>query len=482
MTFVSELEPRELWEPFDEILTIPRGSKNEQQMVDYIIEVAKKYNLNFKQDDVGNVVVQKPATTGHESAPTIVLQSHLDMVNEKNSDVEHDFTKDPIKPRQEGEYLYATGTTLGSDNGIGVAAALAVMGSTTIQHGPIELLFTIDEETGLTGAGNLASNMLEGRILINMDTEEEGALYVGCAGGAGINFKINLSFESVPTGHVGLEVKLAGLKGGHSGVDIHLQRGNATKLLTRALFAVGEKVEFKLASILGGNMHNAIPREAFAKVAVAENSRAAFENELKSQVEAIKAEFLSAEPTMALSINESTLDSIYDTKTQASLLNLINTLPHGVMSMSYDIPDLVETSSNLASIKISDEKMVIHISNRSSVDSAILAIQQRVKSMGLLAGVEVEELDGYPGWKPDLNSKVLKIAKEIHQEKLGSTPEIKAIHAGLECGIIGEKYPGMDMVSFGPQIEFPHSPDERVKIKSVGEFYQLLIGTIEKLA
>lgn len=482
MTFVSELEPKELWGHFDKILTIPRGSKNEQQMVDYIIEVAKKYNLNFKQDEVGNIVVQKPGTPGHESAATIILQSHLDMVNEKNSDVEHDFSKDPIKPRQEGEYLNATGTTLGSDNGIGVAAALAVMASNTIQHGPVELLFTIDEETGLTGAGDLASDMLEGRILINMDTEEEGALYVGCAGGAGINLKINLNYESIPAGHVGLEVTLAGLKGGHSGVDVHLQRGNATKLLSRALFAVGEKVEFKLASILGGNMHNAIPREAFAKIAVAENSKTAFENELKSQGDAIKAEFLFAEPTMALSVNDSAVNSVYNTQTQASVLNLINALPHGVLAMSYDIPDLVETSSNLASVKISGNEMVIHISNRSSVDSAIDAIQKRVKSIGLLGGAEVEELEGYPGWKPDLNSKVLQVAKEIHEGKLGSTPEIKAIHAGLECGIIGEKYPSMDMVSFGPQIEFPHSPDERVKIKSVGEFYQLLIGTIEKLA
>jgi len=482
MTFVSELAPKELWQHFDKILTIPRGSKNEKQMANYVIETAQRNGLDFKQDSVGNIVVRKPGVSGHESAPTVILQSHLDMVNEKNADVDHDFDKDPIKPRQEGDYLYATGTTLGSDNGIGVAAALAVMESKSIQHGPMEFLFTIDEETGLTGAGNLAEDMLEGRILINMDTEEEGALYVGCAGGAGINLNVNLKYESIPSGYIGFSIKLAGLKGGHSGVDIHLQRGNATKLLSRALFAASEKIDFKLASIEGGNMHNAIPREAFAKVAVAEKSKAEFEKALKAEVEAIKAEFKPVEPGMALSLEPVSVESAFDSQTQVTILNLLNALPHGVLSMSYDIPDLVETSSNLATVKISESKMVIHVSNRSSVDSAIDAIQKRIKSLGLLAGAEVEELEGYPGWKPNLDSKVLKVAKEVHQEKLGSEPEIKAVHAGLECGIIGEKYPGMDMVSFGPQIEFPHSPDERVKIKSVDDFYKLLVGTIEKLA
>ncbi|RMF65432.1 MAG: aminoacyl-histidine dipeptidase [Calditrichaeota bacterium] len=482
MTFVSELEPKALWQHFDKILTIPRGSKNEQQMGQYIISVAEKYGLSYKQDEVGNIVVSKPGTPGHESAPITILQSHLDMVTEKNADVEHDFTKDPIKPRREGDYLYATGTTLGSDNGIGVAAALALMEATDIEHGPLELLFTVDEETGLTGAGSLRSDFLQGRRLINLDTEEEGSLYVGCAGGAGINLTLKLKHTAAPANARALEVKLHGLRGGHSGVDIHLQRGNAIKLLARALTHVAKSTAFHLASVVGGNMHNAIPREAFAIAVVPEAARAGFEDALQTEFSAIQAEFKPADPEMQLSISETQADRVFDEETQTKVLNLLNALPHGVMSMSYDIPDLVETSSNLATVKTEDDQMVIHVSNRSSVASAIQAIQERVASMGVLAGAEVEELEGYPGWKPNMDSHVLKVAKEVHKDVLGKEPEIKAVHAGLECGIIGEKFPGMDMVSLGPQIEFPHSPDERVRIGSVADFYKLLQGILARLA
>lgn len=481
MTFVSELDPKELWSHFDKILTIPRGSKNEEQMGEYVKSVAEKHNLKYKQDKTGNIVVRKPAAPGCESAPTTILQSHLDMVNEKNADVEHDFSKDPINPREEDGYLYATGTTLGSDNGIGVAAALAVMESDAIKHGPMEFLFTVDEETGLTGASSLAEDMLEGRALINMDTEEEGALYVGCAGGAGVNLTLDLQYTQAPANATGLEIKLHGLRGGHSGVDIHLQRGNAVKLLTRALVATKKQVDFALASLIGGNMHNAIPREAFARVAVSSSDRDSFERKLKDELEAIQAEFKPAEPNMTFTISQGKTEQVLASDNAGRVLYLLNSLPHGVLSMSYDIPDLVETSSNLASVKIENGKMLIHVSNRSSVDSAIQGIQQRVASMGKLAGAKVEEVGGYPGWKPDMDSKVLQVAKKAHREMLGKDPEIKAVHAGLECGIIGEKYPGMDMVSLGPQIEFPHSPDERVRIESVADFYKLLVGIIERL-
>jgi len=482
MTFVSDLEPKDLWQHFDSILSIPRGSKKEDKMAAYIIEVAKRNNLDYKQDKEGNIVVRKPGTPGCDNAPVTILQAHMDMVNEKNADVEHNFDTDAIVPRKDGEYLCATGTTLGSDNGMGLAMSLAVMDSTTMQHGPLEFLFTVDEETGLTGATNLADDMLEGRTLINMDTEEEGALYVGCAGGAGINLTVNLEYHPLPDGHEALQLKLHGLKGGHSGVDIHLQRGNAVKLLARALKAVAGEHAFALADLHGGNMHNAIPREAFATVAVASSGKATFEQAVQTTVAEIQAEFKPAEPTMELAIEPATDTSqVFATGTSALVLNLIEALPHGVLAMSYDIPDLVETSSNLATVKISDGKMVIHSSNRSSVDSAIRALQQRITSIGELAGVDVEELEGYPGWKPDLDSHVLKVARQVHKEVLGTDPEVKAVHAGLECGIIGEKYPGMDMVSLGPQIEFPHSPDERVRISSVASFYKLMVGILERL-
>lgn len=483
MTFVSDLEPKELWKHFDKILTIPRGSKNEKAIGEYVLEVANKQGLKNKQDATGNIVVSKLGTAGCESAPITILQSHLDMVNEKNADVDHDFTKDPIKPRQEGDYLYATGTTLGSDNGIGVAAALAVLESSSVQHGPMEFLFTVDEETGLTGAGNLATDMLEGRRLINMDTEEEGSLYVGCAGGAGLNLTLKLNITSAPANCEALNIKLHGLRGGHSGVDIHLQRGNAIKLLARALYAVSGPIKFSLASITGGNMHNAIPREAFAIVVVASADKEVFSKALSNQVAAIQEEFKPAEPHMNLSVDSAGMpDKVFDDQTTQNVINLLNALPHGVISMSYDIPDLVETSTNLATANIQNGDLLIHVSNRSSVDSAIQGIQQRVTSIGLLSGAKVEEVEGYPGWKPNLDSHVLKVAKQVHKSLLNRDPEIKAVHAGLECGIIGEKYPGMDMVSLGPQIEFPHSPDERIRIGSVGDFYKLLIGILEQLA
>jgi dipeptidase D len=329
----------------------------------------------------------------------------------------------------------------------------------------------------------LSNDLLKGRQLINLDTEEEGSLYVGCAGGAGVNLTLPLKFSDIPSGTAAFEVKLHGLNGGHSGVDIHLQRGNAVKLLARALNSVYKKVKFQLANLTGGNMHNAIPREAFATVAVANASKEAFQKELHDRFQEIYLEFKSADPDMKLAISEATgVKKTFDENTTKTVLNLLNALPHGVASMSYDIPGLVETSSNLATVKIKDSEMVVHVSNRSSVASAIHAIQQRVASIGQLAGAKVEELEGYPGWKPNMDSHVLAVSKNVHKKLLGKEPHVKAIHAGLECGIIGEKFPGMDMVSLGPQIEFPHSPNERVRIGSVADFYVLLTGVLEQLA
>ncbi|MCG3119695.1 MAG: Cytosol non-specific dipeptidase [bacterium] len=482
MSFVAELEPQNLWKHFDEILKIPRGSKNEQKMREYVIGIAQKHGLSYKQDKAGNVVVRKPAAPGHEAAPATVLQSHLDMVNDKNSEIQHNFDKDAIVPQREGDYVKATGTTLGSDNGIGVASALALLESRDIAHGPLELLFTVDEETGLTGATELAKDLLTAKRLINLDTEEEGALYVGCAGGAGTDMVLPLTPTKVTKAMAAVEVKLTGLHGGHSGVDIHLQRGNATKLLARALYRVMNEFKFRLASIAGGNKHNAIPREAFATVVLPKKQAQKFAEALAQQFAEIQAEYKTVEPNMQLTVVPTKAKRMWDGKSTNKAIALLHALPHGVMSMSNDIPGLVETSTNLAVVTSGKNKLMIHCSTRSSVAAALQATRDRIRAMADFAGAKVKEGDGYPGWKPNLDSEVLKVSKHVHQELFGAEPAVKAIHAGLECGIIGEKYPGMDMVSMGPQIEFPHSPSERVKISSVANYYRLLVKTLERLA
>ncbi len=482
MTFVATLEPTALWQHFDRILTIPRGSKKEERIRQHVIGVADRNGLSYQVDGAGNLVVRKPGTEGYEDSPITVLQCHLDMVNEKNSDVEHDFESDPLEPQRDGDYVTATGTTLGSDNGIGVAAALAIMESKDITHGPLELLFTIDEETGLTGAAQLEGDMLQGRQLINLDSEEEGSLYVGCAGGG--DSTLTLPLHTVPTpGGTALRIRLHGLRGGHSGVDIHLQRGNAVKLLARVLHAASLGTRFHLATLEGGGVHNAIPREAFATVVVGDGDKDSFTAALSSEVAAVQEEFRAAEPGMELDLTEVAAPAeVWDDSTAKTVLRLITGLPHGVMAMSYDIPDLVETSTNLATVVTRDGSLVVGLSSRSSVDSALTALRQRIRATASLAGAQVEQGNSYPGWKPNLQSHLLEVVKQAYAQELGGEPEIKAIHAGLECGIIGQKATGMDMISFGPQIEFPHSPDERVKIDSVGGFYRLLTATLRQLA
>jgi dipeptidase D len=485
MTFVSELEPQPVWSHFDRILAIPRPSKGEEQIRRYVVGRAEARGLDTRQDAAGNVVVTVPATAGHEDAPVVVLQSHLDMVQEKNRDVDFDFAKDAIRPVRDGEYLKADGTTLGSDNGMGVAAMLAVMESDDLVHGPLELLFTMDEETGLTGASELAPDLLHGERLLNLDTEEEGALYVGCAGGGDSLLRLPLADETATGGAV-LEVKLTGLKGGHSGVDIHLQRGNAIQLLARMLHAAEGEVPFPVGVVAfeGGTAHNAIPREAFATVRVPAGEEEAFEAAVRSELEKVQKEYRPADPDMQLDVHraETGADRVLDAATGRKVLSLLAALPHGVQAMSYDIPDLVETSTNLATVKRKGGVLEVLMSSRSSVDSAIGAMRGRIRALGELAGAEVEQHGGYPGWKPDMDSELLRVMRRLHAEVLGEEPAVKAIHAGLETGILGEKYPGMDMISFGPQIEFPHSPDERVHVASVERFWKLLTATLEELA
>lgn len=483
MTFVSDLEPRALWRHFDQILSIPRPSKHEEAARAYVQKVADDNGLEALTDDVGNIVVKKPAAPGHENAPAVALQSHLDMVPEKNSDVDFDFTKDAIRPErhpEDNDYLTAQGTTLGSDNGIGVAAMLAVLDAKDLAHGPIECLFTIDEETGLVGAGNLGSGLLTAKRLINLDSEEEGSVYVGCAGG--VNSVLRVPVTSAAADGSAFTVRVSGFKGGHSGVDIHLQRANAIQALARSIHAAAVDHPVRLAAIAGGSAHNAIPREADAVVVCPAGSADAVADAIRAEFAAIAAEN-RPEPDATIEVTPTdTPAQALDEASSARALELLVGLPHGVLAMSHDIPELVETSANVATVGLADGELEILSSIRSSVDSAKVAQARRVLAMAQLAGGTAEEEGDYPGWNPNMDSELLQVVREVHESDLGSAPEIKAIHAGLETGIIGEKYPGMDMISFGPQIEFPHSPDERVLIPSVERFWKLLAGVLKRLA
>jgi dipeptidase D len=483
MTFVSDFEPKALWAHFDEILTIPRGSKEEDKIRAYVVRVAEEAGLEYKVDAIGNVVVKKAATAGKEGAAPTMLQSHLDMVNEKNSDVDFDFSTDALKPVMDGEYLTAEGTTLGADNGIGVAAMLAIMEASDLVHGPMEFLFTIDEETGLTGAGNLDQALLSAKQLLNLDTEEEGALCVGCAGGADTDLTLTLETLPGPSKATAHKVKLFGLNGGHSGIDIKLQRGNAIQILARMIHAVSHGTPGFLAGIQGGDKHNAIPREAWATFVIPEDQSGELLLQMGKFFEEIKAEYQAVEPDMEMAIEEVDLPAqVWSTDATWRVLRFLAALPHGVVRMSNDIEGLVETSTNLAAVKTEGRVLHVLMSSRSSSATALRWLRRKIRAIAFLAGAEVDEHDGYPGWMPDLDSRLLKVMKGVHTRVMGYDPHVEAVHAGLECGIIGEMMPGMDMISFGPQIEFPHSPAERVKVDTVGRFYDLLTETLEELA
>jgi dipeptidase D len=488
MTFVSDLDPKPLWKQFDALLAIPRPSKHEERARQYVIERAEAKGLRWRQDAAGHVVVEKPASPGKEGAPIVVLQGHLDMVTEKNSGTVHDFDRDPIVPRREGGWVKATGTTLGADNGIGAAALLALLDAEPedgLVHGPLELLFTIDEETGLTGVVALDPEAiaLQGRLLLNLDSEEEGAVTIGCAGGSTSRVTLPLETAPAPTGTATLDVRLSGLVGGHSGMEIHLQRGNGVKLLARALFAALQQIPFHLAGFQGGNKHNALPREAAARVVLPTEARDAFTAAVEKETAAIQDELRAVDPGVAIEIVEAPTPShVWTAAASRKALDLLNALPHGVLAMSNDIPGLVETSLNLAVADGTDGALSILLSIRSSVASAMRTTKRGLRAIAELAGADVQETDGYPSWKPDLDSPLLATFRALHQRKLGTDPELKAVHAGLECGVLGEKFPGMDMISFGPVIQGAHSPDERVEVASVGRFWELLRAVLGELA
>ncbi len=476
------LKPPLLWKYFEQILKIPRCSGNEKAIGDYIISVAKHLGLSWNRDNVGNIVVRKKASTGHESAETIILQGHLDMVCEKNSDVNHDFGKDAIEAEVKGEWVQAKGTTLGSDNGIGVASALAIMEDEPLDYGPLEFLFTVDEETGLTGATKIESGFLEGKKFLNLDSEEEGTFTIGCAGGA--DSEITLPLERKEGEGQLYRVKIFGFRGGHSGLDINQGRGNAIKLLSRLLWEAQKEFSFSLIGMEGGNKRNAIPREAWADLMIASEQSDALSSFLQKAFEKIKFEYKAVEKEARFSIEESDeeKEQPLSSQSQETLISLLFSLPHGVIAMHPEMEDLVETSTNLAIIHTLSDHAQLICSSRSSLASALEATRNTIAALTELAGAQIHQPEGYPAWTPDLDSPLLKTLKEIYKKTFQKEPEVGAVHAGLECGIIGEKFPGMDMISFGPTIEHPHSPEERVHIGAVEKFWKFLTTVLAELA
>lgn len=476
---LNQLEPKLLWKYFEDICEIPHPSKKEAAIVEYVKEVGRKLGLETETDHVGNVVIRKPATTDMSDRKTVILQGHLDMVPQKNSDTAHDFEKDPIQPYIDGEWVKAKGTTLGADNGIGVAAALAVLASSDIEHGPLECLFTIDEETGMTGAFELKPDFLKGDILINMDSEDEGELYIGCAGGIDTNAFFKYSEEDVPEDHVAYSVDVKGLKGGHSGLDINLGRGNAIKLLNRLLWKAQRELELRLSSVDGGSLRNAIPREANAVITLPTDKMADFEQMAANMLADWKNELSSVDPGVELIVRKTALpEKIMDKNSTKNIFNAVYACPNGTIRVISEMPEVVETSTNLAVLKSENGVVEAATLQRSSVDSAKMDLCNMMRAVFEMAGAEVEQTGEYPGWKPNVDSPILKTMKEVYEKLYGKIPEQKVIHAGLECGILGGTYPKLDMISFGPTIRNPHSPDEMVNITTVKLFYDYLVETL----
>ena len=480
MSVIENLKPKLVWKHFDQIRKIPRCSKHEEKIREYIVNFAKKQNLKYKVDKSDNVVIRKPGSYGMEKKPIVILQGHMDMVCEKNSDVDFDFKKDPINLKLKGDILTADGTTLGADNGIGLAMSLAILEDNDLKICPLEALFTIDEETGLTGAFAMQSDMLKGRILLNLDSEDFGVITVGCAGGGDSKITLPVKKEPLNGDLESINIKISGLRGGHSGVDIHEQRGNAIKILTRMLWKAKEDYKIYISEIMGGDKHNAIPRESYAKISINKSDKNNFVSVLKSEEKKILEEIKPIDPKFKVYFESiDNLKTTLSDESQNRLLDLLHGLPHGVDKMSYDIPDLVETSTNLATISIKDGEALISMSTRSSIKSALQDFRDRIHAVADLSGAKIEEDTPYPGWKPNLDSQILKLSKKIFKDMYGDEPKVEAIHAGLECGIIGEKFPGMDMISIGPTIKYPHSPEEQVHVSTVDKTYKYVLKILE---
>ncbi|UUM31160.1 aminoacyl-histidine dipeptidase [Vibrio japonicus] len=479
---ISNLSPAPLWQFFDKICSIPHPSKHEEALAQYIIEWAKEQGLEVRRDPTGNVFIKKPATQGMENKKGVVLQAHIDMVPQKNEDTEHDFAKDPIQPYIDGEWVTAKGTTLGADNGIGMASCLAVLASKDIKHGPIEVLLTIDEEAGMTGAFGLEAGWLEGDILLNTDSEQEGEVYMGCAGGIDGEMTFDIKREALPTGYVTRQLILKGLKGGHSGCDIHTGRGNANKLVARFLAGHAQELDLRLIEFRGGSLRNAIPREAFVTVAVPAENEAKLAELFEFYTNLLTQELGKIE-TNIVSFNKAidTQDQVLAIADQQRFIAALNACPNGVVRMSDEIEGVVETSLNVGVITTEADKIRVLCLVRSLIDSGRNQVESMLTSVAELAGAKIVFSGAYPGWKPDADSEIMAIFRDMYEGIYGHKPNIMVIHAGLECGLFKEPYPNMDMVSFGPTIKFPHSPDEKVKIDTVSLYWDQMVALLEAI-
>lgn len=482
---ITDLEPKLIWECFDEITKVPRPTHHLDKMREFLVDWANRHNIEVHTDKVGNVMMRKPATPGHESAPTVILQGHQDMVAEKRPDVKHDFMKDPIVTVVDGEWVRAEGTTLGADNGMGCAAAMAVLIDENLVHGPIECLFTVDEEQGLIGANGLEAGFVTGDILLNLDSEEMGQLVIGCAGGKVTVANVPYYMDKAEEGLIFHRVSLRNLKGGHSGMEIALGRANANQQLCRFLWEANEKFNLRLSEIDGGNLANAIPRDAYAVIGVPEKHEEAFHKFADEFNKTIHAEFAIPEgPDFTFEVvEEPRREQCIDNISARRLVSAVFACPNGVQGMSQAIPGLVETSCNLASVKmISPNRIAVTVHQRSSVDSRRDEIADRVKALFSIIGADVTFDDAYVGWAPNPESRILKVAEKSFEDLFGHAPKVEALHAGLECGLFLEKMPNLDMVSFGPTLKDIHSPNEKANIASVGEFWKLLTDILRRLA
>ena len=479
---IRNLEPKALWNNFADLNAVPRASKKEERAVAFIKDFARKIGLEPVEDNAHNVIVRKPASPGMENRQTVIMQSHLDMVHQKNSDTAFDFDTQGIDMYIDGDWVRARGTTLGADNGIGVATIMTILESRDIVHPPIEALFTVDEETGMGGALGLEGGLLKGRILLNLDTEEDDEFNIGCAGGLDVTASGSYHEESTPEGFGGYMLTVKGLNGGHSGMDIHKGLGNANKIMNRLLYNAFESFGIRLAELGGGSLRNAIPRESTALLAVPLNREKEFGEHIQNLAGDIRAEFKTTEPQLNIGMNKSELPGkVMDIASQTSLIKALYSAHNGVYRMSADIPDLVETSNNIAKVTVKDGQITIACLTRSSVESSKYDLGAALRSAFELAGLEVIFSGAYPGWTPDVHSKILALLTGIYEKQHGEKPRVIACHAGLECGIIGSKYPGMDMVSFGPTIKGAHSPDERAKIPSVRKYWELVLDVLKNI-
>ncbi|RPH72235.1 aminoacyl-histidine dipeptidase [bacterium] len=481
-TKLEALAPSGIWVNFKNLTQIPRPSKKEARIIEYVKSFGEGLGLETIVDSVGNVIIRKPANPGMENRKGIIFQSHLDMVPQKNSDKTHDFERDPIEAYIDDDWVKANGTTLGADNGIGVAAMLTVLESGNLKHGPVECLFTIDEETGMTGAFALKAGLLKGDILLNLDSEDEGELYIGCAGGMDANIEFDYLSGAIPSDHAAYEIRVSGLKGGHSGLEINLGRGNSNLVLFRLLRKAEQAFNLRLCEFEGGNMRNAIPREAHATVLVPKSRKEDFEKLINYYKQVVGKELAAVEPDFKIDTRETTQPArVMESDLQNRVIASVFSCPNGVVRMTDGIPGLVETSTNLSIVKTTVDKININCLLRSSVDSAKENLSEVIRALFDLAGARSVFTGSYPGWKPNMNSAIMGVMDEVYQKMYNKKMEIKAVHAGLECGIIGGVYPNLDMVSFGPTIRHPHSPDEKVNVPSVQKFWDFLVKTLESI-